>query len=102
MRQIVMLYVLALMAGTATAQERASIVGQVVDSTGAVMPGVTVEASGGWVCAPADRARATSSTTTPGASPRRICVSISLHWRRGPTACTPTRLPRWGPRPAAN
>src|SRR5204862_7642171 len=25
-----------------------------------------------------------------------------LHWRRGPTACTPTRLPRWGPRPAAN
>jgi nucleoside-diphosphate-sugar epimerase len=25
-----------------------------------------------------------------------------LHWRWGPTACTPTRLPRWGPRPGAN
>src|SRR5437773_12150055 len=23
-----------------------------------------------------------------------------FHWRRGPTACTPTRVPRWGPRPA--
>src|SRR5204862_609294 len=22
-----------------------------------------------------------------------------LHWRRGPTASTPTRVPRWGPRP---
>ena len=35
----------SLVPGTASAQERASIVGQVKDSTGAVMPGVTVEAS---------------------------------------------------------
>jgi hypothetical protein len=34
-----------LVAASAVAQERASIVGQVVDSTGAVLPGVSVEAS---------------------------------------------------------
>src|SRR5262245_56542763 len=34
-----------LLAPSASAQERASIVGQVVDATGAVMPGVTVEAA---------------------------------------------------------
>src|SRR3989442_4383926 len=35
----------SLIPSVVTAQERASIVGQVVDSTGAVMPGVTVDAS---------------------------------------------------------
>src|SRR5438093_12802268 len=36
---------LLLAAGAASAQERASIVGIVTDSSGAVLPGVTVEAS---------------------------------------------------------
>jgi hypothetical protein len=39
------LVIIVLMASPAAAQERASIVGQVTDSTGAVLPGVTVEAS---------------------------------------------------------
>src|SRR2546428_13423229 len=49
-----------LIPATATAQERASIVGQVVDSTGAVMPGVTVDASSPALI---ERVRSTVSDT---------------------------------------
>src|SRR5262245_9532963 len=48
-------------AASTAAQERASIVGQVLDGTGAVMPGVTVEASSEVLI---ERARATVSDSS--------------------------------------